>query len=135
MDIQVTLWENSSNGSTLARGFVKIGGFVQINISIYSGRNGPFIAFPSYKKQDGTWQETAGPVSKESREAITAAVLNAYNKGSAPAGGNGYNVVEPPRTQYQGQAAARSNYDPNVGNSNGQQQANPDHAPIGGIPF
>mgnify|MGYP003085845457 CR=1 FL=1 len=41
MDIQVTLWENSSNGSTLARGFVKIGGFVQINISIYSGRNGP----------------------------------------------------------------------------------------------
>ena len=64
MDMQVTLWDNSSSGSTLARGFVKFGGFVQINISIYSGRNGPFVLFPSYKKQDGTYQETAGPVSK-----------------------------------------------------------------------
>ena len=107
MDIQVTLWENSSNGSTLARGFVKIGGFVQINISIYSGRNGPFVAFPSYKKQDGTWQETAGPVSKESREAITAAVLNAYNRTSSGNNGNRYNVQVPPEVQYQGQAATR----------------------------
>lgn len=134
MNIQVTLWENSSNGSTLARGFVKIEGFVQINISIYSGRNGPFVAFPSYKKQDGTWQETAGPVSKESREAITAAVLNAYNKGSTPTAGNGYNVVEPPQAQYQGQAAARSNDYSNVGNSN-SGNANTDHMPTGGIPF
>lgn len=134
MNIQVTLWENSSNGSTLARGFVKIEGFVQINISIYSGRNGPFVAFPSYKKQDGTWQETAGPVSKESREAITAAVLNAYNKGSAQTAGNGYNVVEPPQAQYQGQAAARSNDYSNVGNSN-IGNANTGHMPTGGIPF
>lgn len=134
MNIQVTLWENSSNGSTLARGFVKIEGFVQINISIYSGRNGPFVAFPSYKKQDGTWQETAGPVSKESREAITAAVLNAYNKSSAQTAGNGYNVVEPPQAQYQGQAAARSNDYSNVGNGN-SGNANTGHMPTGGIPF
>jgi hypothetical protein len=134
MNIQVTLWENSSNGSTLARGFVKIEGFVQINISIYSGRNGPFVAFPSYKKQDGTWQETAGPVSKESREAITAAVLSAYNKGSAQTAGNGYNVVEPPQAQYQGQAAARSNDYSNVGNGN-IGNANTGHMPTGGIPF
>lgn len=131
MDMQVTLWDNSSSGSTLARGFVKFGGFVQINISIYSGRNGPFVLFPSYKKQDGTYQETAGPVSKEAREAITAAVLSAYgNKGSScHQTGNGYNVQEPPpRSQYQGQAAARTAQAPQ-----GQQQQQ--QSQFGDIPF
>lgn len=133
MDIQVTLWENSANGSVLAKGFVKLGGFVQINITLFSGRSGPFISFPSYKKQDGTWQETAGPVSKEFREAITAAVVEAYNRSSSPAPGRGYNVQEPPaRTQYQGQAAARNNNNANAGDGG---NSNPDTALTGGIPF
>ena len=103
MDIQVILWENSASGNALAKGFVKIGGFVQINIVVYNGRNGLFIGFPSYKKQDGTYQETAGPVSKEAREAITAAVIQAYSKGSNST--PSYNVQEPPAPQYKGQAA------------------------------
>lgn len=103
MDIQVTLWENSAYGNALAKGFVKIGGFVQINIVVYNGRNGLFIGFPSYKKQDGTYQETAGPVSKEAREAITAAVSKAYNNSSNST--PSYNVQEPPAPQYKGQAA------------------------------
>lgn len=103
MDIQVTLWENSASGNALAKGFVKIGGFVQINIVVYNGRNGLFIGFPSYKKQDGTYQETAGPVSKEAREAITAAVSKVYNNSSNSI--PSYNVQEPPPSQYKGQAA------------------------------
>lgn len=103
MDIQVTLWENSTSGNILAKGFVRIGGFVQINIAVLNGRNGPFVSYPSYKKQDGSYQETAGPAHKEAREAITAAVIQAYNNSanSTPS----YNVQEPPATQYKGQAA------------------------------
>lgn len=103
MDIQVTLWENSASGNVLAKGFVRIGGFVQINIAVLNGRNGPFVSYPSYKKQDGSYQETAGPAHKEAREAITAAVIQAYSKGSNST--PSYNVQEPPPSQYKGQAA------------------------------
>ena len=103
MDIQVTLWENSASGNVLAKGFVRIGGFVQINIAVLNGRNGPFVSYPSYKKQDGSYQETAGPAHKEAREAITAAVIQAYSKGSNST--PSYNVQEPPTPQYKGQAA------------------------------
>ena len=103
MDIQVTLWENSASGNVLAKGFVRIGGFVQINIAVLNGRNGPFVSYPSYKKQDGSYQETAGPAHKEAREAITAAVIQAYSKGSSST--PSYNVQEPPAPQYKGQAA------------------------------
>lgn len=103
MDIQVTLWENSASGNVLAKGFVRIGGFVQINIAVLNGRNGPFVSYPSYKKQDGSYQETAGPAHKEAREAITAAVIQAYNNSSNST--PSYNVQEPPASQYKGQAA------------------------------
>lgn len=103
MDIQVTLWDNSASGNVLAKGFVRIGGFVQINIAVLNGRNGPFVSYPSYKKQDGNYQETAGPAHKEAREAITAAVIQAYSKGSNST--PSYNVQEPPAPQYKGQAA------------------------------
>ena len=103
MDIQVTLWDNSASGNVLAKGFVRIGGFVQINIAVLNGRNGPFVSYPSYKKQDGSYQETAGPAHKEAREAITAAVIQAYSKGSNST--SSYNVQEPPVPQYKGQAA------------------------------
>ena len=85
--VEVKLWPKREGGIGERQGFVKIDGFVQININVMKNdRGGYWISYPSYKKADGTWQETAGPVNKEARDFILDSVMKyMQSEGSADA--------------------------------------------------
>lgn len=63
--------------------------FVIRDLKIIAGTSGLFVAMPSKKRKDGTYRDTAHPLSKEMREAIEGKVLGTYKealeKGSAGA--------------------------------------------------
>lgn len=69
--------------------------FVIRGLKIIEGTNGMFVAMPSRKKPDGTFQDIAHPINNESREAIESRILTEYEKerakqmiesGSSPVG-------------------------------------------------
>ena len=53
--------------------------FAVSGISIVEGKNGLFISMPQIKDSKGTYRDLAHPVTKEGREALNVAVLNAYD--------------------------------------------------------
>lgn len=68
--------------------------FVIRGLKIIEGTNGMFVAMPSRKKPDGTFQDIAHPINNESRAFIEARILGEYEKerakqliGSTSAGG------------------------------------------------
>ncbi|MGE5178890.1 MAG: septation regulator SpoVG [Bacteroidota bacterium] len=54
--------------------------FVIRGLKIIEGTNGMFVAMPSRKKPDGTFQDIAHPINNESRTAIEARILDEYEK-------------------------------------------------------
>lgn len=52
--------------------------FVVHDIKIITGTDGNFIAMPSRKTSEGEYKDIAHPINTETREAIRAAVLNAF---------------------------------------------------------
>jgi stage V sporulation protein G len=54
--------------------------FVIRGLKIIEGTNGMFVAMPSRKKPDGTFQDIAHPINNESREAIESRILDEYEK-------------------------------------------------------
>jgi stage V sporulation protein G len=54
--------------------------FVIRGLKIIEGTNGMFVAMPSRKKPDGTFQDIAHPINNESREAIESRILTEYEK-------------------------------------------------------
>ena len=52
--------------------------FVIHDIKIIEGSDGPFIAMPSRKTNDGEYKDIAHPIKKETREEIIKAILAAY---------------------------------------------------------
>jgi len=54
--------------------------FVIRGLKIIEGTNGMFVAMPSRKKPDGTFQDIAHPINNESRERIEARILDEYEK-------------------------------------------------------
>ena len=52
--------------------------FVVRDLKIIAGTNGLFVAMPSKKRKDGTYRDTAHPLSSEMRQSIEAKVLGAY---------------------------------------------------------
>ncbi len=54
--------------------------FVVHDIKIIEGNEGPFIAMPSRKTNDGEFKDIAHPLNSETREAIKNAILEAYNQ-------------------------------------------------------
>ena len=68
--------------------------FVIRGLKIIEGTNGMFVAMPSRKKPDGTFQDIAHPINNESRAFIESRILDEYEKerakqliGSSSAGG------------------------------------------------
>lgn len=57
--------------------------FVIRGLKIIEGTNGMFVAMPSRKKPDGTFQDIAHPINNESREKIEARILDEYEKEKA----------------------------------------------------
>ncbi len=52
--------------------------FVIHDIKIIEGSDGPFIAMPSRKTNDGEYKDIAHPIKQETREEIIKAILAAY---------------------------------------------------------
>ena len=54
-------------------------GFNDSDVSkIIEGASGPFIAMPSRKRKDGTFQDIAHPINMETREWMEAEIIAAY---------------------------------------------------------
>ena len=54
--------------------------FVVRDVSVVEGKDGLFISMPSRKDAAGNYRNTAFPISKELRAAITDEVLSAYKE-------------------------------------------------------
>jgi stage V sporulation protein G len=54
--------------------------FVVRNLKVIHGNNGLFVAMPSTKRKDGTFQDTAHPLNNEMRKMIETKVLEEYNR-------------------------------------------------------
>ncbi len=54
--------------------------FVVRNLKIIQGNTGLFVAMPSRKRKDGTFQDTAHPLNNELRKHIENKVLAEYEK-------------------------------------------------------
>lgn len=65
-------------GKVKARGNIVIHDKLRINISVIEGKSGPFVSYPSYKKQDGTWENYVAPVSRDVSDLINQAVVEDY---------------------------------------------------------
>lgn len=52
--------------------------FVVRDLKIIAGASGLFVAMPSKKRKDGTYRDTAHPLSSAMREEIESKVLGAY---------------------------------------------------------
>jgi stage V sporulation protein G len=54
--------------------------FVVRGLKIISGAAGIFVAMPSRRRPDGTYQDVAHPISTEARELLERTVLAAYDR-------------------------------------------------------
>jgi stage V sporulation protein G len=54
--------------------------FVVRNLKVIHGNNGLFVAMPSTKRKDGTYQDIAHPLKNETRKMIETKVLEEYNR-------------------------------------------------------
>ncbi len=69
-----------TSGSVLADASVNINGcFAVRGVRVVQGTDGPFVSMPSYKTGDG-FKDVCFPVTKEFREQLHAAVLDAYQQ-------------------------------------------------------
>ena len=65
------------------RGFATIiidDAFVVKNIKIIQGKNGLFIAMPSYKLKNGEYKDVAHPLNTETRTQLEELILAKYNE-------------------------------------------------------
>lgn len=79
---QVTVKISSlrTTGSTLATASVDLNGvFAVRGVKVVQGAEGPFVSMPSYKTSDG-YKDVCFPVTKEFREHLHTAVLDAYRQ-------------------------------------------------------
>ncbi|MCK4546079.1 MAG: septation regulator SpoVG [Candidatus Eisenbacteria sp.] len=56
------------------------GCFVVRGLKVINGPNGMFVAMPSRKKPDGTYQDIAHPINNETRRMVEGCVLAEYRK-------------------------------------------------------
>lgn len=53
-------------------------------IRIVEGKNGLFMSMPQSKDNDGEYHDIVYPITKEAREELEAAVLDAYDDAAKP---------------------------------------------------
>lgn len=83
---EVRLFKSENKGNQLAFGSITLDGvFVVSGIRVMnSEEHGKFVAFPSYKKQNGELKDLCFPLTKELREDITTNVLAKFDEIGAP---------------------------------------------------
>ncbi len=75
-EIRVTLRDEDR-----LKGFANVtfdGAFVVRGMKIIEGNDGLFVSMPSRKRSNGTYQDIAHPINRETRELIEESVLKAY---------------------------------------------------------
>ncbi len=76
-EARVTLWDEAR-----LKGFANVtfdNVFVVRGMKIIKGNAGFFVAMPSRKRLDGTYQDVAHPVNREMRRMLEEKVLEAYD--------------------------------------------------------
>ena len=77
-EIRITLRDDNK-----LKGFASItldDSFVVRGLKIIEGASGPFIAMPSRKRKDGTFQDIAHPINMETREWMEGQIIAAYKQ-------------------------------------------------------
>ncbi len=77
-EIRITLRDDNK-----LKGFASItldDAFVIRGLKIIEGATGPFIAMPSRKRRDGTFQDIAHPINMETREWMEGQIIAAYKQ-------------------------------------------------------
>lgn len=77
-EIRITLRDDNK-----LKGFASItldNAFVIRGLKIIEGASGLFIAMPSRKRRDGTFQDIAHPINMETRELMERQVIAAYRR-------------------------------------------------------
>lgn len=54
--------------------------FVVNGIKLVEGKNGLFVAYPSYKNSDGEYKDIAYPLDKGYRDLLTKEIISKYEK-------------------------------------------------------
>ena len=76
---EVRIYKTKGNGVIKAYASVSLDNeFVVKGIKIVEGEGGLFVSMPSRKAKDGSYQDIFHPMSREAREKIVNAVLEAY---------------------------------------------------------
>jgi stage V sporulation protein G len=57
--------------------------FVVRGLKVIQGMDGRFVAMPARKKRDGTFQDIAHPINRETREYMESVILTAYDRAVA----------------------------------------------------
>lgn len=60
--------------------------FVIRGLKVIQGMDGRFVAMPARKKKDGSFQDIAHPINRETRSYLERVVLDAYDDEVAAAG-------------------------------------------------
>ncbi|MDI9645942.1 MAG: SpoVG family protein [Archaeoglobales archaeon] len=78
---EVRIYKVSGKGAVKAYASVSLDNeFVVKGIKVMEGEKGLWVSMPGKKGKDGNFQDVFHPTSKEAREKIVNAVLNAYKE-------------------------------------------------------
>lgn len=78
--ISVKIHSVHTSGPLLANASINLNGCFAIrSVKVVQGENGPFVSMPSYKS-GGEYRDICFPITKDFRNQIHAAVLNAYQQ-------------------------------------------------------
>ena len=79
--VRVYLRKASKKSNLLASVQIELNDeFVVTGLKVLDGKNGEFVAFPSEKWKDEEYHDIAFPITKEAREMICDAILDAYHE-------------------------------------------------------
>ncbi len=82
-DIRIRLVTKDDSKLKAVAHFTIDNAFVVHDVKIIEGTNGNFIAMPSRQAPSGEYKDIVHPLNTETREQISAAILEAYEKEKA----------------------------------------------------
>lgn len=121
----VKIFINKEGGNRLAGGYLTVANILKTNFTLLRTKSGGmFVSFPSYKKQNSEeWVNYVDTVSKEAREQVTQAIVDAYNRATG-----GYDRGEDQRVD---RATTQYNNNPTTQTVSGQRS----ESIPSGVPF
>jgi len=82
LDVKVMRLHRFADDGSKLKAFadVAIGDFLVRGLRIIQGQKGLFLAMPGEQGKDGKWYDTMHPITKEARQMLSDAVLEAYQQ-------------------------------------------------------